>query len=148
MIKFHALTSALLLLNSIPPGLAADEGDRRVAELKWAKGVATDFLDSAFNGNLVQAEGLLDSSLKRSFARDGDKRVGEWLNNSIAIQGFRAPVIQSEDIAPDLDEASFKGTFQSGKKAFQFSLRVVKDKEGGKWRVSYFHFVEQHDEKK
>jgi hypothetical protein len=82
----------------------------------------------------------------------GASGLREWLNNSIAIQHFRDPVFQAETIAPDNDEASFKGTFQrdghrqDGTKetiTFQYSLRVSKDKDSGKWRVSFFQFKER-----
>jgi len=63
------------------------------------------------------------------------------------IRGFHTPVFQPEKIAPDEDEASFKGTFKAEQKGFPFSLRVVKDKESGKWRVSYFQFKEQEEKK-
>ena len=125
---------------------ATEASEKKAAELKWAKGVASDFLDAAFKGNLEQAESLIDSSLKKTFGKEGEQRLREWLNNSIAIRGFRAPVFQSEEIAPDQDEASFKGTCQGKEQAFQFSLRVVKDKEGSKWRVSFFQIWER-DEK-
>jgi len=69
----------------MPPAFATDESVKKAAERKWAKGVATDFLDAAFNGKLEQAESLMDLSLKKSFAKEGEKRLREWLNNSIAI---------------------------------------------------------------
>ena len=149
MIRLHALPSALLVVSIfLQPACAADVGKKKTAELKWAKGVAKDFLKAAFKGQLEQAESLIDSSLKKSFAKEGEKRLREWLNNSIAIRGFRAPVFQSEKIAPDQDEASFQGRFEDKEKSFGFSLRVVKDKESGKWRVSYFRFSEQNQKRK
>lgn len=142
MIRWYAL--ALLLMGWFSQLVCAADGtEKKAAELKWAKGVATDFLTSTFNSNLEQAETLLDSSLKKVFAKEGENRLREWLNNSIAIQGFRDPIFESEEMAPDQDEASFKGHFKAKEKRFQFSLRVIKDKESGKWRVSYFQFNEK-----
>jgi hypothetical protein len=129
------------------PVFAGEADSKKAAELAWAKGVAEDFLDAAFAGKGEQAQALVDSSLKSVLAKEGEQRLGEWLNNSIAIKGFHDPVIRTEAIAPDQDEAAFKGTFQKGQKPMQFSLRVVKDKESGKWRVSYFQFREQDEEK-
>ena len=43
-----------------------------------------------------------------------------------------------EEIAPDKDEAVFRGSFKGKKGEATFSLRVVKEKDGGKWRVSFF----------
>jgi hypothetical protein len=149
MIRLYTLTSVFLLLNSfLQPACAADVNRKKAAELRWAKGVARDFLEAAFTGQLEQAESLIDTSLKKSFAKEGEKRLREWLNNSIGIRGFRAPVFRSEKIAPDRDEASFRGTFRDKEKSFAFSLRVVKDKESGKWRVSYFRFSERNEKPK
>jgi hypothetical protein len=141
-----SVISGLLLLGWFSQAACtADASDKKAEELQWAKGVATDFLDAAFNGDLEQAESLIDSSLKKVFAEEGENRLREWLNNSIAVQGFREPAIQSEEIAPDQDEASFKGDFKADETQFQFSLRVIKDNESGKWRVSYFQFTEQEE---
>jgi len=149
MIRLYALALWLLLLGWFSQlACAADVSKKKAAELKWAKGVATDFIDAAFNSNLEQAESLIDSSLKKALAKEGKNRLREWLNNSIAIQGFRDPVFESEEIAPDQDEASFKGNFKAKEKRFQFSLRVIKDKESGKWRVSYFRFSEHNQKRK
>jgi hypothetical protein len=155
MNRSYVLASGLLLGLLGQPACAADAGEKKTAELKWAKGVAVDFFDAAFSGQFEQAESMIDSSLKASFAKEGERRLREWLNNSIAIQGFRAPVFQSETIAPDQDEASFQGTFQAKnfsspekEKSFTFSLRVVKDKESSKWRVCYFRFSERNQKPK
>jgi hypothetical protein len=130
------------------PACGGEAEGKKAAELSWAKGVAEDFLDAAFAGKGEQAQTLIDSSLKSAFAKESEHRLGEWLNNSIAIQGFHDPVIRTETIAPDQDEAAFKGTFQQREqKRLNFSLRVVKDKESGKWRVSYFQFREQEEKK-
>jgi hypothetical protein len=147
MIRFYALGPLVLLLPCLIQPAGAIEESKKEAELKWAKGVAADFLEAAFNGKLEQAESLIDSSLKTAFAREGEKRLREWLNNSIAIREFHTPVFQSEEIAPDKDEASFKGTFKGKEQTFQYSLRVVKDREKGKWRVSYFQFKEREKKK-
>jgi|GEM_PF-7001086 len=148
MIRLYALALGLLLSSWASQLTCADDmSDKKSAELKWAKGVATDFLNAAFNGKIEQAESLIDSSLKMAFAKEGEKRVREWLNNTIAIQGFHDPAFESEEIAPDRDEASFKGHFKGNEKRFQFSLRIVKDKESGKWRVSYFQFKEKEPSK-
>jgi hypothetical protein len=148
MIRLYVLVPGLLLLGWFSPLVcAADVSEKKAAELKWAEGVATDFFDAAFNSKLEQAESLIDSSLKKVFAKEGENRLREWLNNSIAIQGYHDPVFESKEIAPDRDEASFKGTFKGREKRFQFSLRVIKDKESGKWRVSHFQFREKEQKK-
>ncbi len=136
-------SSVFLLVLLLTPPASGTEPTKKEAELKWAKGVATDFFEAAFKGKLEQAECLIDSSMKNAFAKEGDKRLREWLNNSIYIHMFNTPVFLSEEIAPDNDEASFKGTFKDKEHTFQFVLRVVKDRDTSKWRVCYFQFTEQ-----
>lgn len=148
MVRFRYLALSVLLLGFLSrPTSGEDVKEKKAEELSWAKGLATDFLDAAFNFDLEAAENLMDSSLKTAFAKDGEHRLREWLNNSIAIHEFRSPVIASETIAPDQDEASFKGKFTGKSRRLQFSLRVVKDKGSGKWRVGYFRFRDIEDEK-
>ena len=116
---------------------------RKVAELKWAKGVATDFLEATFDWRIEQAEALIDASLKKSFQKGGENSLREWLNNTICIRMYHDAVIESEELAPDQDEASFKGKLKAGEgaqaRSISFSLRVAKDAETGKWRVSFIH---------
>ena len=116
---------------------------RKVAELKWAKGVATDFLEATFDWRIEQAEALIDASLKKSFQKGGENSLREWLNNTICIRKYHDAVIESEELAPDQDEASFKGKLKAGEgaqaRSISFSLRVAKDAETGKWRVSFIH---------
>jgi hypothetical protein len=47
-------------------------------------------------------------------------------------------MVTSEEMAPDKDEASFRGTFKGKKAEAEFSIRVSKEKDGGKWRVCFF----------
>lgn len=116
---------------------------RKVAELKWAKGVATDFLEATFDWRIEQAEALIDAGLKKSFQKGGENSLREWLNNTICIRMYHDAVIESESLAPDQDEASFKGKLKAGEgtqaRSISFSLRVAKDAETGKWRVSFIH---------
>jgi hypothetical protein len=149
MTGVRSLVAGILLasLSMESAALAGDE-DRKADDLKWARGVAADFLDAAFQGHLEQAEALVDPSLGQAFARQGDGRLREWLNNSIAIQGFRAPDLGAGEMSPDADEAVFRGSFRRDKAEFRFTLRVAKGKETGKWRVSHFRFGEKDDKDK
>ena len=116
---------------------------RKVAELKWAKGVATDFLEATFDWRIEQADALIDASLKKSFQKGGENSLREWLNNTICIRMYHDAVIESEELAPDQDEAAFKGKLKAGEgaqaRSISFSLRVAKEAESGKWRVSFIH---------
>jgi hypothetical protein len=147
MTGLYPLALLSLLGFCIQPACAEEKDEKKAAELKWAKQVADDFFDAAFKGcNLAQAETLLDSSLKKSIADLLAADVRGWLAD-IANHGFHDPAFESEEIASDLDEASFKGTLKSGKSSFRFSLRVSKDKESGKWRICHFLFKEQVEKK-
>jgi hypothetical protein len=148
MVRFTGLGLWLLICGLfLRTAAAVDVPEKKAAELNWAKGVAEDFLEAAFAGKTEQAQSLIDGTLKSAFAKEGEHRLSEWLNNSIAIRGFQSPVMQQEAISPDQDEASFKGSFQADKTVMQFSLRVSKDKENGKWRMSYFQFAPQVEKK-
>jgi hypothetical protein len=129
------------------PGAAKDTPPSRAEELKWAKGVAEDFLNLAFAGDLKHAQALIDTSLKNAYAQEGERALWEWLNNSIAIRGYRSPTIREELLSPAGDEASFRGEFKRVEelmpdRKYTFNLRVVKEKDSGKWRVSLFTFRE------
>ena len=63
-----ALALTLAVVGSRPT-VADETSEKQAAELKWAKGVASDFFDAAFNGNLEAAESLIDSSLKELHAK-------------------------------------------------------------------------------
>lgn len=142
------IAACLFAIIFISPAAPAAEGDsKKSSELAWARSVAEDFLNAALAGQGEQAQQLLDSSLKEAFAKEGEHRLREWLNNSIAIHGYQQPEIRSEAIAPDQDEAVFKGTFRKQQQPLQFTLRVVKDKASDKWRVTYFQFREQETAK-
>ncbi len=124
-------------------GAASGQENRKALEMEWAKGVAEDFLEAAIKGDDRSAESLVDTTMKARFAREGESALSNWLNNSVAIQHFSQPEISTESMSPDDDEAAFRGTMQrqaDPKEPFEFSLRVVKEKESGKWRVSMFRF--------
>jgi hypothetical protein len=130
-----------------PNATTPDREGKKAEDLKWAKGVASDFLTAAFEGDTKSAAALIDVSLKEAYAKEGERALWEWLNNSIAIQGFRSPTIREEAMSPDGNEASFRGDFrrvQEGQKTrpHTFTLRVVKGKGGDHWRVSHFRFRE------
>jgi hypothetical protein len=120
---------------------AGDEAKKK-AELKWAKEVTADFLDAGLTGNYASAEALLTADFKKAL-KEGKESVASLFNGP---RGAKSWAIGSEEIAPDKDEASFRGAFKGEKGEATFSLRVAKEKESGKWRVSFFKsadFVEK-----
>ncbi len=134
----NSLASAALLFALFASPVRADEDDaKKTAELNWAKGVASDFLTAAVSGQDEQAATLVDASLKAAFGKDSDAQFRDWLNNTFAIYGYGESAFESEEIAPDRDEVVLKGYFKETKPARTFSIRVIKNKDSGMWRVNY-----------
>jgi hypothetical protein len=134
--------SVHLFLGCVP--LAGDAPDKKPAAadkkepaLIWAKEVVTDFLNAAGNRNLAAAELLLTDELRKNFKAMNDSAPPEMsLNRTlllISVIGTQWS-ISREEIAPDRDEAVFRGSFRDGG---GFSVRVTKEKESGKWRVHF-----------
>jgi hypothetical protein len=142
MNRLNFLAAWVLGAATLFAGPAGGQENKKAIELEWAKGVAEDFLAAAIAGDSRSAELLVDTTMKASFARKGESALSYWLNNSVAIQHFSQPAIAKEAISPDDDEAVFRGTMQRSepKEVYDFAVRVVKEKDGGKWRVSMFRF--------
>lgn len=134
--SFAIATLVFALFTSV---VRADEiaDAKKTADLNWAKGVAADFLAAAVSGQDEQAATLVDPSLKAAFGKDSDAQFRDWLNNTFAIYGYGESAFESEEIAPDRDEVVLKGYFKDTKPARTFSIRVVKNKDSGMWRVNY-----------
>ena len=133
------MTSARLLTCALLCGLAppaARGEDAKKAELAWAKEVATDFLNAGLTGNYAGAEALATPEFKKTLKESGPSSVTFILSS--AAGGAESWAIATEEIAPDKDKAVFRGSFKGKKGEATFSLRVVKEKDGGKWRVSFF----------
>jgi hypothetical protein len=132
-VRFLGIVGGLLCGLASP---AARGEDVKKAELAWAKEVATDFLDAALGGNYASAEALATADFKKTLQESGPTTITFLLSS--AAGGAESWSIGTEEIAPDKDEAVFRGTFRSKKGAAALSVRVVKEKDGGKWRVSFF----------
>jgi hypothetical protein len=115
---------------------AARGEDAKTAELAWAKEVATDFLSAGLGGNYASAEALATAEFKKTLQESGPSSITFLLSS--AAGGAESWTIGTEEIAPDKDEAVFRGAFRGKKGEATFSLRVAKEKDGGKWRVSFF----------
>ena len=119
---------------------------KKGGELKWAKGVAEDFLQAMHKGDEAQARLLM----AKDFARASEKDPN-W-DNLFSNAGFRGGTfsISQETLSPEGDEAVFRGELRGevnvgGQKLLprsRFALRVVREKEAPRWRVSYFSFTE------
>jgi hypothetical protein len=139
------LLCVLLLLCSAAWG-TEPAAKKKGGDLKWAKGVAEDFLQAMHKGDEDQARLLMT----KDFARASEKDTN-WYN-IFQQAGFRAGTssISQETLSPEGDEAVFRGELrgevnvggQKEQRRSRFALRVVREKEAPRWRVSYFSFTE------
>jgi len=123
------------------PLLADDSADKKKLELDWAKGVATDFLKAVRATEAPQARQLLVPELRKQYP--GAIEFPFPLGSGGTIDGWQ---FAKEQMAPDRDEVVIEGkaTGKNAEKEYEssFSLRVVKCKDSGRWRIDYF-LIEQ-----
>jgi hypothetical protein len=113
--------------------------DASAADLKWAKGVADDFLTAGTCGEFDQAVLLMAPDMRK--ALEATSEPGKtFVQNRFHtyLDGAKSWSITGAEMAPDRDEATFKGAFRKDDKEANFTVRVTKEKDGGKWRVSFF----------
>lgn len=135
-----SVLAAIAVASADAPARAADkpEPGRKAAELQWAAGVASDFLTCVIEIDGVNAPLLLSAEFRKQFATAAE--LENWLSraaNENLRKGFE---ITTRELAPDQDDALFRGTLSGEKKTAGFTLRLTKEKDGGKWRVTYFVF--------
>jgi len=134
----RVLAGWLLLLLSVAAS-AQEKTDKKVAELKWAKTLVTDFLSAGTKREYDQATVLLSEELKKALEKSSEPGRTFVSNRfSVYLKGAKDWSITSEDIAPDQDEAVFRGVSSLGQEEAPFTVRVVKEKDSGKWRVNLF----------
>ena len=135
---------AVLVANLFLPG--QEGGAKKDAEMKWAKEVATDFLRAGLNRDFSTAETLVTADFKKAL-KEANLTVGDRLRG-VVNDGAESWVVTNEEMAPDQDEAVVRGTFKGKNGEAEFSVRVTKEKEGGKWRVCFFTAAEPQKPKK
>lgn len=118
--------------------LAAEGDSKKKSELAWAKEIATDFLNAGLRGTGFLAEALATAEFKKTLRETGQNSVTFLVSEVYDMGSAESWAITSEAIAPDKDEALFRGAFRGKKGEATFALRVVKEKDNGKWRVGYF----------
>jgi hypothetical protein len=128
------LLAVVLIAN--PLALGHDKASK--AETEWAKGVVTDYLKAARKDDWHQARQLLTAELRKGYEKNGFP----------APRGYMLKWVFSRDqIAPDGNEVVLEGILSSrqGDKGleFEFTVRVVKIKASGQWRIDYFLFEEK-----
>jgi hypothetical protein len=117
---------------------AADDAPKMKAELAWAKETATDFLNAGLWRHYQSAEALATGTYRKTLEETGPSSVTHLLSLAFGEGGAESWSIAQEEIAPDKDEALFRGTFRGKKGEAKFVLRVVKETDSGKWRVGFF----------
>jgi outer membrane protein assembly factor BamE (lipoprotein component of BamABCDE complex) len=112
------------------------EDPKKAADLKWARETAIDFLTAINSGKTAAAASLLT---------DDFRKAGEKQSNFLSRPQFGwpapdnfAPKITKEEMSPDGNEVSIRGTVNDPRQSF--TVRVIKEKDGGKWRVNFFTF--------
>ena len=108
---------------------------KKQAELKWAKEVVADCFAACKNNDFHTAEALVATEYKKTLEK-GFRSAHEYFAE--AGRELESWAITSEEIAPDQDEAFFRGVLKREKGQAAFSIRVIKEKESQKWRISFF----------
>jgi hypothetical protein len=127
--------------------------EEATAEMKWARGIATDFWDAVRNQQAEQAAGLLSPELGKAlvtyepFAGVGGERKEvappAYLCYLRERYGPKTSIsFVSSEIAPDKSEVVFRGTLsgknRDGKEIkADFKMRVAKEGTGGKWGIRF-----------
>ena len=140
----RALLAFCIGLAACAGPLHADDDAKKKAELKWARGVADDFLGAAKRGDKAGVEALLAGEYAKLLTERDVFKSPPAEVMAEKTGGFEKATISAEDISPDQDEAVFKGVLESKSGTRAFTLRVVKGKDAGRWRVG---FVAVEDEK-
>jgi hypothetical protein len=133
------VVSALVMDDCGADASAQDRPDKKTAKLRWANAVATDFMTAGVRGEYEQATLLLSDELKKAIQNSGEPGptfIGNRFN--IALQGAKSWSITTANIAPDYDEAVFRGIASRDDEEAEFTVRVGKEKETGTWRVNLF----------
>lgn len=125
------------------PGPGKDKVVAEEPEMKWAKEIADLFLTDLQNAKFDHAGRLVvmarqkpgPGSLVSSDLRDELEAHDYKFKDGDEVTSW---TITSSLLSPAKDEAAFKGTMQRPKRTTTFSLRIVKEKSDGKWRVEAF----------
>jgi hypothetical protein len=134
---------------------ALDSGETATnRELNWAREVAESYLQVAGANNADEPRVLnwLSESFKKRFAIPGG--LDRWVHYR-----FKKYVIATQELSPTQDEAILKGTLEATERrnferlgmawretgeefqgTVRFTIRVVKDKDSGRWRVDLVQY--------
>jgi hypothetical protein len=130
------------------PCRRAGDEDKKQAELKWARGVAADLLPALKRDDEEAAEALLTAEYARLLTvRDTLKHGAGRLLRAKTGAADKASITAAE-ISPDGDEARFEEELIDASGTRPIVLRVVKEKESGRWRVGYVQVGEERPREK
>jgi hypothetical protein len=124
--------------------VASADDAKSKAELAWARKIATDFLETIYDGDKT-ALGFLSPELSRALT---------YRDVLEPFLGSTNPKIISKQVAPNGCEVIFAGILEgselSGKKVYpdkNFTLRVAKE-NGGRWSIRFIRVTERQVKKK
>jgi hypothetical protein len=121
-------------------------GDKKKSEAEWAKAVAVDFLKSVQAKETKQSLQLLTPKLAARLEQVADVKRSIQPPTPLHEGSVDSWEFASEKVAPDKDEVAFGGKvvgkYSGSSYESSFTIRVVKDKDAGRWRIDYFLFEE------
>jgi membrane protein involved in colicin uptake len=116
-------------------GKGEDEAAR-----KHMHALAEGFLEGVLARDGRSTSALLTKELRASFGKEGTpeflKAANEWVDGLADGGRYAGAAIQNESFAPGSEEALFSGQLVGDSRG-SFSIRVVKDKESGRYLVDY-----------
>jgi hypothetical protein len=132
--KRSTLLAVVLIASPLAYG---DDKASSKAEIEWAKGVVTDYLEAArVGGDHRQARRLLTAELRKAYEKDEFPQPFQCY-----IQKWE---FSKNKIAPDKNEVVLEGiisgVYGETHPKVAFTVRVVKEKLSGQWRIDYFLF--------
>ena len=125
-----------VLFAACATALCGHKPDKKAQELKWAKGIVSDFVSAGARQADDQAVLLLSSDFIKSI-KEQKTTPDSYVHSRFFNLTEAKASITSEEMAPDNDEAVFRGTLAAEIGEADFTIRVVKEKDSGKWRVNY-----------
>ena len=105
-----------------------------------------DFLAAMFKGEDNQGQAQLLMTKEHLAVVQADMNWYNHFSNAGFARSGSSATIAEETLSPEKDEAVFRGRldgrFNDGAVQSKFTLRLTKDKESGKWRVSFFTYAD------
>ncbi|VTS01044.1 unnamed protein product [Gemmata massiliana] len=139
--RLFALLAASSFAALVAPasGFGDEKDDKKKAEVEWAKEVAVDFIKAIQTQEYIQARRLLTPELAKEF----EKRVPD-APAPLDVGRFTSWEFDADKVSPDKDEVAVRGRLRGKDGLIEhtsaFSIRLVKAKEPGRWRIDFFLF--------